>query len=216
MTDDLSEYDEPTDVGPAAGGDRTATDADRRQVVDLLNAAHAEGYLTVDERDTRVAAVGQATTFDDLVPLTRDLVTAPRPVWPGVAPTVMVDPGPVSSPPSGSTDAADQIVAFFSGSTRSGHWRVRRNTSILAIFGGADLDLSEAVFEAREVQITVFCLFGGVELTVPEGVEIVNSVGAIFGGSDVKKLVPPDPSMPVITVRGFVAFGGVNIHHPKR
>jgi hypothetical protein len=194
---------EPIDVGPVVGGDLTAADADRDHVVALLNAAHAEGRLTAAERDQRMTAARLAETFDDLVPLTRDLV--------GPATPTQV----VSYDEARGSDSADQIVAIFAGASRKHAWRVRKHTSILTVFGGAEIDLTQAIFEARDVEVNVFCLFGGIELTVPPGTEVNNQVMAVLGGSDVGKLAPPDPSAPRITVKGFVGFGGVEIRNPK-
>ncbi len=195
---------EPTDVGPAAGGDLVARDADRDHVITLLNAAQAEGRLSVGERDERIAAARAAETFDDLVPLTRDLV-GPAPSG---RPAVAYDATNASA-------EADQIVAVFAGASRKRAWRVRRNTSVLTVFGGAELDLTQATFEAKEVTFNVFCLFGGVELTVPPGTEVDNQVMALFGGVDVGKLAAPDPSAPKLLVKGFVGFGGVDVRNPK-
>ena len=194
---------EPTDVGLVVGGDLTAADADRDHVVALLNAAHAEGRLTAGERDQRIATARLAETFDDLVPLTRDLV-GPA----GSRPVVNYDA-------SHANQSSDQIVAIFAGASRKHAWRVRKHTSILTVFGGAELDLTQATFEAQDVELNVFCLFGGIELTVPPGTEIDNQVMAVLGGSDVGKLAPPDPSAPRITVKGFVGFGGLDIRNPK-
>jgi hypothetical protein len=196
---------EPSDVGPAVGGDLSATEADRDHVITLLNTAQAEGRLSPVERDQRIVAARQAETFDDLVPLTRDLVS---PTGPAARPTVSYDE-------SHTTETADQIVAIFAGTTRKHSWRVRRNTSILAMFGGVDLDLTQATFESRELTFNVFCLFGGVEVVVPPGTEVDSQVIAIFGGSDVGKLVPPDPSAPKLVVKGFCGFGGVEVRNPK-
>lgn len=195
---------EPTDVGPAAGGDLVARDADRDHVITLLTAAHAEGRLSAGERDERIAAARLAETFDDLVPLTRDLV--------GPAPAGR---SAVAYDESNAAAEADQIVAVFAGASRKRAWRVRRNTSVLTVFGGAELDLTEATFEAREVTFNVFCLFGGVELTVPPGTDVDNQVMALFGGADVGKLAAPDPSAPKLVVKGFVGFGGVEVKNPK-
>jgi Domain of unknown function (DUF1707)/Cell wall-active antibiotics response 4TMS YvqF len=194
---------EPSDVGPVVGGDLIAADADRDHVVTLLNAAHAEGRVTAAERDQRIAAARMAETFDDLVPLTRDLVgpAASRPA--------------VSYDEANASDSADQIVAIFAGASRKHAWRVRRNTSILTVFGGAEIDLTQATFESREVEINVFCLFGGIEITVPPGTDVNNQVMAVLGGIDVGKLAPPDPSAPRITIKGVVGFGGVEIRNPK-
>ena len=65
---------EPTNVGPVAGGNLRASDADRDQVATLLSTAYAEGRLTREEHDERVDQLMAAKTFDDLIPITRDLV----------------------------------------------------------------------------------------------------------------------------------------------
>ena len=197
---------DPTDVGPAAGGNHAATDADRDHVVTLVSEAHNEGLLSRDERDRRIAAARTAATFDDLVPLTRDLVSADgRIVRP--APAVQVD---AADP----TQAADQVIAIFSGTERKGNWRARPNTSVLAVFGGAKLDLTEATFEAHTITINCFCLFGGVEVKVPHGVAVTNQAFGIFGGADVK-VTPPQPGAPVVILKGVALFGGLEVRNPK-
>jgi hypothetical protein len=190
---------EPTDVGPAAGGDRAVAETDRQHVITLLTAAHAEGRLTTDERDRRLSEARGAQIFDDLVPLTRDLVV----------PTA----SPVQYAPS-ATEESDQIVAIFAGAERGGHWTVQTRTFITTIFGGAELDLSEAVFASPEITMEVFCLFGGVELKVPEGTTVDNRVMAVFGGVD-HKVSPPTPGAPRVILKGFAGFGGVEVRNPK-
>lgn len=196
---------EPSDVGPAVGGDLAAADADRDRVITLLTAAQAEGRLTAAERDQRILAARTAETFDDLVPLTRDLVS---PTGPAARPVLNYDE-------AGSTAEADQIVAIFGGAIRKHRWRVRRNTSILAMFGGVELDLTEATFEAHELTFNVFCLFGGVEITVPAGTDVDSQVIAIFGGAETRKVGPPDGIAPRLVVKGFCGFGGVEVRKPK-
>ncbi len=65
---------EPMDVGPLFGGDRPILDYDRQLVVNLLTAAHADRRLTDWDFSVRMNAVYGARTFDDLIPLTRDLM----------------------------------------------------------------------------------------------------------------------------------------------
>src|SRR5215208_4254592 len=65
---------EPRNVGPIAGGNLRASDADRERVATLLNAAYAEGRLSREEHDERIDQLMVAKTFDDLLPITRDLV----------------------------------------------------------------------------------------------------------------------------------------------
>lgn len=203
---------EPTDVGPAVGGDIPATEADREHAVTLLIEAANEGLLPAAERDRRIGLARVATIFDDLVPLTRDLVNLDGPV---VRPVPLAGPSVPQVDTANASADADQIVAIFSGSSRAGHWRVRRHTSVLTVFGGADLDTSEAVYEDRTVTINVFCLFGGFSLKVPEGVEVRSQVVGIFGGTDVK-VAQPQPGAPVVILKGAAVFGGVDVRNPKR
>ena len=65
---------EPTNVGPIAGGHLRASDADRDQVATVLSTAYAEGRLSREEHDERIDQLMAAKTFDDLLPITRDLV----------------------------------------------------------------------------------------------------------------------------------------------
>jgi len=199
---------EPSDVGPAAGGDVPATPDDREHATALLNAAYAEGHLTAAQRDQRVAAARTAATFDDLIPLTRDLMAIrAASTAPAVIPTIDTN----GSPTGGST--TDVIVAIFSAAQRQGRWHVKPRTSVFACFGGAELDMTAAVFGAESIDVIAACLFGGMTLTVPPGCEVRNAAGAIFGGVNTKGLAAPVPGMPVITLRGFCLFGGISVRH---
>jgi hypothetical protein len=64
-------------VGPLSGGNLRAADADRDQVATVLSTAYAEGRITREEHDERLDQVMRARTFDDLVPITSDLVPLP-------------------------------------------------------------------------------------------------------------------------------------------
>ena len=200
---------EPSDVGPAVGGNLPASQADRDRVITLLTAAEAEGRLTLAERDERVAAAQAAQTFDDLVPLTRDLVTIE-----GYAPT-RTRGGLPPIDTAGANPNADVIITVFGGTERRGPWRVRENTSVLTLFGGTELDLTQATFEASTIYVNVFCLFGGLEVTVSPGTAVRNEAIAIFGGAAIRPVAPTVPGAPTVVVRGFVGFGGVEVGNPK-
>ena len=65
---------EPKDVGPLFGGDRPILESDRHLVINLLSAAQADGRLQPLEYSARMTSVYHAQTFDDLVPIARDLM----------------------------------------------------------------------------------------------------------------------------------------------
>lgn len=201
---------EPTCVGPVAGGHLRASDRDRDQVAAVLSTAFAEGRLTREEYDDRVDALLGAKTFDDLVSLTHDLVvvgsSSPTPV--GADRAYAIDT-------SGGSGEVDRLVAVFSGAERKGRWRVRQQVQAYAVFGGIELDLREATFESQVTEISGLWCFGGLEIKVPEGVEVRNETMGIFGGTDIKDVGEPVPGAPVLVVKGMSVFGGVSIRGPK-
>jgi hypothetical protein len=203
---------EPNNVGPIAGGNLRASDADRDQVATLLSTAYAEGRLSREEHDERIDQLMAAKTFDDLLPITQDLV-------------IVGPPAPVATPQSSSRFAidttgqnaeSDKMIAIFGGVTRKGRWRVRKNTHALALFGGMDLDLRDAIFEAPVVEISGFWCFGGLDIKVPEGIEIQDQTAGIFGGTDVRDIGDPAPGAPTLVIKGVSLFGGVSIKGPKK
>nr|WP_307821811.1 DUF1707 domain-containing protein [Streptomyces coffeae] len=199
-------------VAPAASAQAPlrASDADRDRIADILRDALAEGRLDPEEHAERIDAVYRAKTLGELEPLVRDL-----PVAPGRGAGPEPARGGEDSSWARTAPAAENLVAIFGGAARKGRWRVRRRTNALAVFGGAEIDLTEAIFEQQEIVIRVWALFGGVEIKVPENVTLHGSGAGIFGGFDVTPCEAPDPQAPVVHVGGFAVFGGVEAR-PKR
>jgi hypothetical protein len=106
------------------------------------------------------------------------------------------------------------MIAVFGGATRKGRWRVPKQSTAVALFGGVEIDLTEAVFESTEIEITGFWCFGGMEIKAPAGIEVRDRTAGIFGGTDIKGLGDPTPGAPVITLKGVSLFGGVSVTGP--
>jgi hypothetical protein len=202
---------EPTNVGPISGSNLRASDADRDQVANLLSTAYAEGRLTREEHDERVEVLMAAKTFDDLIPITRDLVVIGTP-------SAVATPQPTSRftiDTTGQNPDSDKMIAIFGGVTRSGRWRVRKNIQALALFGGMDLDLRNAIFEAPVVEISGFWCFGGLDIKVGEGIEVRDQTAGVFGGTDIRDVGDPAPGAPTLVIKGMTLFGGVTVRGPK-
>ncbi len=207
----MNTSDRPHESRPVAPGQMRVSDADRNMVIDLLNAAYAEGRITRDEHDQRVSKAVEARTFDDLVPLTSDLALPPSPV----AARQPVVPTPQPETPSTVSSNVDTIYAIFSSSKRTGSWQVREHTSAAAVFGSVELDLTEAVFTCSVVQFNVIALFGSVTFKVPAGVRVRNEVSGILGESNTKRIAEPVAGAPTIVVKGMALLGEVGITGPK-
>ncbi|TCC39961.1 DUF1707 SHOCT-like domain-containing protein [Kribbella sindirgiensis] len=186
-----------------------ASDIDRDQVVDVLREALMSGRLTQEEHAERLEQTLEAKTLGELEPITRDLVVLGQPA-PTAQPAAAASTSLVPiEEPADPDQSFDTMVAIFGGGERKGRWRVKRRTNAFAVFGGHDLDMTDAVFEGREVTIYAFAVFGGIDITVPEGVTVRNEGVGIFGGFGARGSDDPDPNAPVVVVKGLALFGGV-------
>src|SRR5215467_12788876 len=190
---------------PADPRQLRAADTDRDQTAELLRRAAAEGRISFDELDERIARAYAAKTFADLEALTSDLpgpgVRAPAPAAPRYQPAEV---------PAG-TPAPSFSVAVMSGAQRAGPWLVPPSYTAVAILGGVELDLRHARFTAPEVTIRAFSLLGGVSITVPEDMAVDVSGIAFMGGFDHKASGPGAPGAQRLRVVGFAMMGGVEV-----
>jgi len=207
---------EPSDpVGDAMR--MRASDADREKVATILRDAYAEGRLTRDEYDERLTACFSATTYGDLVPVLAHLPVPPGTIaipTPAGAPDAKGASAPVIS--FGSAAITDTSgVAIFGEMSRKGAWTVPEQFNATCIFGGGELDFTEAVLSSRETVITAVCIFGGLEMTVPEGITIRSEAVGIFGGVSMPAVVATAPDAPVLVIKGAAIFGGIDVKRPK-
>jgi hypothetical protein len=92
----------------AAGGYFLASHADRERVLGTLKAAFAEGRLTKDEFDARVAQASGSRTYAELAAVTADI-----PVWPGTG--LPVGPAPVEDRLPANVKSALWGIGLFAG-----------------------------------------------------------------------------------------------------
>jgi len=104
-----------------------------------------------------------------------------------------------------------ELTTVFGGTKKRVFSKKFRGGETTCIFGGTDLDLSQADIEGPVV-IDVVQLFGGVKLIVPANWEVKSEITAILGGFDDKRSTPQalNPGKKLI-ITGFVMFGGVDI-----
>lgn len=184
--------------------DLRASDADRDAVASRLGDALAEGRLSPEEHAERLDQLYATKTYAELEPLLSDLPGHENGQEPKIS--LLKDESPADAP----ARPSPSIVAIFGGAERKGRWLADPHTSVTTVFGGVELDYRQAVLTQREVVVDVWCVFGGIHVTVPPGVRVETNVTAIFGGCDDSKNDTVDPQAPVIRFNGVVIFGGIS------
>jgi hypothetical protein len=193
--------------------DLRASDADRERVVDVLNAALADGRLTDEEHSGRLHAALTARTLGSLASLTLDLV-----------------------PPEGQpiqVDGGRMITGAFSKASRYGRWVVPEELTVNAMAGEVTLDFREAILTERHTVLHANAVAGTIKLVVPDGVAVTVGGTMLLGrqkgatpaaalgdgyGSPVSRRAPAPlpPDAPLIEVRCFALLGEVIVKAPPK
>lgn len=100
--------------------------------------------------------------------------------------------------------------ATFSGNNANYSGEMFYGTELNAIFGGVTCDLRGAFIE-QDCVINATAIFGGIDIYVPEGVNVKVNSTSIFGGVDNKKHKNSQDNAYTIFVNATCVFGGVDI-----
>ena len=115
-----------------------------------------------------------------------------------------------------SSDDGDYIdeVTIFSGTEKTITSQNFRGGKITSIFGGSEINLTQANLSDENNNIEVVSIFGGSTLIVPPDWDVKVNVTAVFGGFSDKRYkrtgVEKDPQK-LLRVQGVVIFGGGEI-----
>jgi hypothetical protein len=176
--------------------DLRASDADRDRVLALLAEAMSDGRLTLDEHAERVQRACTARTLGELADLTTDLVVAS-------AQPVRLDGGRV-------------ISGIFGPAKRDGRWVVPETLTVNAMFGEVEVDVTQAILQARHVQLHATVIGARLVLIVPDGVSVVVNTPMVLGRRRGSTPVPSGAETPVIEVKGLVLGGEIIVRAPPR
>jgi predicted membrane protein len=102
-------------------------------------------------------------------------------------------------------------VAIFGGCERRISGQSFQGGRATAVFGGIELDFTGAEMEDEAI-LEVNCVFGGVEIRVPETWHVHSRSLPVFGGYEDKTRQPYNPGKTkTLIITGMVVFGGIEI-----
>lgn len=174
----------------------------RAKVIQILAAAFAADRLTMVQLEERMDRAQRAGTVADLELLVGDLpAETARPE----SQVPLADPDRVRG--------HQTLVALMGGVERKGHWVPAKKTLVVALMGGAVIDLREAALPPQGIEIQVFSMWGGVEVIVSPHVRVDMGGIAIMGGFEHKRGAEPDPGAgaPTVHITGLALMAGVEV-----
>lgn len=100
--------------------------------------------------------------------------------------------------------------ATFSGQDMNFDGEKFDGAEISAIFGGVKCDLRNAIIE-KDCAVTASAIFGGINIYVPDNVNVKISSNSIFGGVSEKKHRPYMENAVTLYINATCIFGGAEI-----
>lgn len=178
-----------------------ASDADRDQVARLLNDAHADGRLTVEEYNERLDLLYTGKTHGDLDRLAADLHHEG---------TALARRRSALVP----QERVRTQVALLSETNARPTGRVKGRLVAVSMLGNVHIDLSHASIDPAGVVIVARALLGAVNITVPADAR-VNMTGLPVVGSLSPTREPGPVDGPTVVVKAFAGLGSVTIHRAE-
>lgn len=181
------------------------SDKERHDVAEILREAAGEGRITLDELEERLEAAYAARTYADLAPLTADL--------PGVGAARLPAPRAAAHVPATRGPAYASSWAVLAETKRTGLWEVGPTHTASAFLGSVVLDLREAHYAARDVEITANTVMGSIEIVVDPHVQVVLDGTPLMGEFGQARGVryEPHPDAPRLRVTGVALMGSVTV-----
>jgi len=102
---------------------------------------------------------------------------------------------------------------IFSGSKHKVYHQVFKGGRVTNIFGGTELDLTQATLPEGQTELEIECVFGGVTVIVPADWKVILSISSVLGGfSDKRMVVRENPELKgILLIKGTAIFGGGEI-----
>lgn len=185
-----------------------AGDADRDQILTVIQRAYEAGRLDLDEMRERQEKALKSRFTDELPALVADLpegrsveVTQSRVPEQHQHHQALPEVGPADGGYTVSIMSGRDIV-LESGT---------RDWGNLAFWGGNNIDLTQAMGPGRIVTLTLHAIMGGNNVFVPEGVRVIDQSVAIMAGNDIKRRAQGDGSNGTLVLKGFLWWGGNDV-----
>jgi hypothetical protein len=176
----------------------------RERVIQTLSNAFANDLISVNELEDRLEKAYRATTADEALALIAGIPTA----TPGSA-AIIAQPES-----TGISHARERFRSIFSSQSRRGVWTVPRELEATCVFSDTTLDLTHGTLPKEMVDIHVKVLYASMRIVVPDGMRVVNKVGAFAANVESEaalELAPMKPGTPVVRITGNCVFGNLEI-----
>lgn len=170
----------------------------REDTIKQLEFAYSHGEISLTELEKRIEIAVNTEQVEDLLSQVEGLKEPEKPV-----PAIEAEP-------------EETMMAVLSSIQRKGRWTPARNNKIFVFMGSVELNFTEADMSPGVTEFEFFSVMGGIELRVPEGINVQLSGLPLLAGIENKLSHSQYPGNPTIKIHGTALMSGVEIKPPKK
>lgn len=178
----------------------------REEVVDQLTMNYGHGELSLEAFEKRLDKAMDSNSHEELASLTEDLTLE-------VDQTFNQQKEKELGQRVDRNNAIDfeQVTQVLSSNTRSGKWRVAKETRFYSLFSSGGVDLTEATFTHNTVHIKVFSLFSSIDILIPENINVVCKASCIASNFENQSSSITEGNPPTVVVEGLSIFSSLEV-----
>jgi hypothetical protein len=181
-------------------------EAVREEVIDQLIFSYSHGEISLEAFERRLDSAMQCDDPHQLLALAADLTSQ---VDDKYRQQKQRELGAEQVFDSGKD--VEYLVNILSGNDKRGIWALAKEIRVFTVFGGGDLDLSEARFIHKTTRIKLFSLFGGFKIFVPENINVVSNTSCILSGFSNKLESLAQAGDKTLVIEGLAIFSGIDV-----
>ena len=107
-------------------------------------------------------------------------------------------------------ETKEEYIATFGSKEEKYQGKEFEGANLDAVFGSVEFDLTGAIIKKDQV-INASAIFGGIEITIPTGVNVKVKSTPLFGGTSNKVKTEFNENLPTIYINSYAIFGGVEV-----
>jgi hypothetical protein len=179
----------------------------RERVIQVLTDAFANDLISVAELEERLEKAYRATSAEEAMALVAGLQQR------SAAAPAGGDAGPYALSHH-QEPQRERFLSIMSAQSRRGVWAVPRALDVVGVFSDTTIDLTSATLPKDIIDLHVNVVFANMTIVVPQGLRVVNRVGAFAASVESEAaldLAPMKPGAPVVRITGNCVFGNLEI-----
>lgn len=103
--------------------------------------------------------------------------------------------------------------AFLSGVQKTYRTQNFRAGDLTAMMGGCEIDMRQAAMQSDQAVISIFAIWGGIEIRVPDTWTVSAEILPIMGGCDDHTELHGDGPHKHLVIKGLVIMGGIEVRN---